>query len=45
VLWRGTVGDPHGDRPEPGLLGIGVDAVLAALSDLPSRPRAEVATG
>jgi ADP-heptose:LPS heptosyltransferase len=45
VLWRGTVGDPHGDRPDPGLLGIGVDAVLAALSDLPSRPRAEVATG
>ncbi|HEV2927212.1 MAG TPA: glycosyltransferase family 9 protein [Propionibacteriaceae bacterium] len=30
VLWSGHVGNPHGRRPDPGLLEIGVDAVLEA---------------
>ncbi|HKF89075.1 MAG TPA: glycosyltransferase family 9 protein [Propionibacteriaceae bacterium] len=30
VLWHGSSGDPHGDQPDPGLLGIGVEDVLAA---------------
>jgi ADP-heptose:LPS heptosyltransferase len=28
VLWRGGRGDPHADRPDPGLLAIGVDEVI-----------------
>jgi ADP-heptose:LPS heptosyltransferase len=33
VLWHGTgVGDPHADRPDPALLAITVDEVLAAAS-------------
>ena len=35
VLWAGGTGDPHGDRPDPGLLEIGVEDVLAAVYDLP----------
>jgi ADP-heptose:LPS heptosyltransferase len=32
VLWTGSVGDPHARRPDPGLLAIGVDDVLAELA-------------
>lgn len=35
VLWAGGAGDPHGDRPDPGLLEIGVEDVLAAVYELP----------
>lgn len=42
VLWAGTVGDPHGASVDPGLLAIGSDDVLRALSALsapaPLRP-------
>jgi ADP-heptose:LPS heptosyltransferase len=31
ALWAGRRGDPHADTPDPGLLEIGVDQVLAAL--------------
>jgi ADP-heptose:LPS heptosyltransferase len=34
VLWAGRVGDPHAAEPDPGLLEIGVDDVLAALDRL-----------
>jgi ADP-heptose:LPS heptosyltransferase len=34
-LWAGTSGDPHGHRPDPGLLALEVDQVLEALADLP----------
>jgi ADP-heptose:LPS heptosyltransferase len=34
VLWAETTGDPHGARPDAGLLAISVDAVLGALADL-----------
>lgn len=43
VLHRGGGGDPHGSRPDPGLLAITVDDVLDAMSGAPaerSRPRA-----
>jgi ADP-heptose:LPS heptosyltransferase len=40
VLWRGREGDPHGDEVDPGLLGIEVGEVLAALADLPERESA-----
>jgi ADP-heptose:LPS heptosyltransferase len=33
VLWEGRTGDPHGKAPDPGLLEIGVDAVLRALPE------------
>jgi ADP-heptose:LPS heptosyltransferase len=36
ALWAGTSGDPHGRRPDPGLLAIGVDQVVEALDDLPT---------
>ena len=36
VLWPGTTGDPHADRPDPGLLEIGVEDVVSALDDLPA---------
>jgi ADP-heptose:LPS heptosyltransferase len=32
VLWHGSTGDPHADKPDPGLLQISVDEVLEALS-------------
>jgi ADP-heptose:LPS heptosyltransferase len=34
VLWAGRRGDPHAGAPDPGLLAIGVDAVLDALAVL-----------
>jgi ADP-heptose:LPS heptosyltransferase len=34
VLWAGREGDPHGRRPDPGLLEISVDDVLEALAHL-----------
>lgn len=37
VLWAGTTGDPHADTPDPGLLSITVDEVVAALRTLPGR--------
>ena len=46
VLWTGTTGDPHGSFPDPGLLAITVDDVVAALDDLcrqPARPLARAA--
>jgi ADP-heptose:LPS heptosyltransferase len=33
TLWDGTCGDPHGRRPDPGLLRLTVDDVDAAVSD------------
>lgn len=42
VLWGGTVGDPHADHPDGGLLRIGVDRVVtAALSLLEEAPADE----
>lgn len=32
ALWSGLTGDPHGDRPDPGLMRLGVDDVLDALA-------------
>ncbi|WP_037306212.1 glycosyltransferase family 9 protein [Amycolatopsis orientalis] len=34
VLWVGDVGDPHADRPDPGLLLVREDRVLAAAEGL-----------
>lgn len=34
TLWAGRIGDPHAQRPDPGLLRIGVDDVLDVLADL-----------
>ena len=39
VLWRGRPGNPHADRPDPGLLEIGVEEVLEALEALPAPAR------
>jgi ADP-heptose:LPS heptosyltransferase len=36
VLWNGTVGDPHADRVDPGLLAIPAERVIAALDGLPA---------
>jgi len=36
ALWGGPSGDPHGQRPDPGLLAIDVRQVLEALDDLPA---------
>lgn len=33
-LWHGRLGDPHGDRPDPGLLSISVADVTAELAAL-----------
>jgi ADP-heptose:LPS heptosyltransferase len=35
VLWAGSRGDPLADEPDPGLLALGVEEVVAALRDLP----------
>ena len=35
ALWAGGAGDPHGVDPDPGLLRITVEEVLAALAHLP----------
>jgi ADP-heptose:LPS heptosyltransferase len=43
TLWTGRAGDPHGDVPDPGLLEIGVDDVVAALDRLPDREGAGAA--
>jgi ADP-heptose:LPS heptosyltransferase len=32
-LWTGGTGDPHGDAPDPGLLEIAVDDVVAAAAE------------
>jgi ADP-heptose:LPS heptosyltransferase len=40
VLWRGRRGDPHADRPDPGLLEIEVEEVLDALAAVPGRASA-----
>jgi hypothetical protein len=45
VLWAGSSGDPHGRLPDPGLLAIGVEQVLAALADLPPAPPRQPAHG
>lgn len=37
ALWRGRAGDPHGARPDSGLLELEVEDVLSALRDLPER--------
>jgi ADP-heptose:LPS heptosyltransferase len=37
VLWSGRLGDPSAATPDPGLLEIEPDAVLAALAELPAR--------
>jgi ADP-heptose:LPS heptosyltransferase len=37
ALWTGRRGDPHADRPAPGLLDIGPAEVIAALDALPAR--------
>jgi ADP-heptose:LPS heptosyltransferase len=33
ALWSGRTGDPHGSTPDPGLLDIGVEAVLEAATE------------
>lgn len=38
-LWKGMIGDPLADKPDPGLLSITVEEVLEALGNLPQRPR------
>ena len=40
VLWSGRAGDPHADRPDPGLLDLAVDDVLEALARLAAQPKA-----
>jgi ADP-heptose:LPS heptosyltransferase len=35
TIWAGSKGDPHADIPDPGLLEIGISAVLEALVELP----------
>ena len=39
-LWAGSRGDPHADRPDPGLLAIGVPDVVAAKKLLAENPHA-----
>jgi ADP-heptose:LPS heptosyltransferase len=43
ALWAGGTGDPHAERPDPGLLAIGVADALEALERLPGRPAAAAA--
>ncbi|HWC10946.1 MAG TPA: glycosyltransferase family 9 protein [Acidimicrobiales bacterium] len=43
ALWAGRRGDPRGSRPDPGLLALGVDDVVAALDVLPGAPVSPVA--
>jgi ADP-heptose:LPS heptosyltransferase len=38
AIWTGRTGDPEGRSPDPGLLQVTVDDVLAALADLPENP-------
>ncbi len=44
VLWTGRRGDPHGDAPDPGLLEISPEDVVAELARL-RRPTRQVAVG
>lgn len=37
-IWHGQRGDPHGSHPDPGLLEITVDEVLAEIDDLDRLP-------
>jgi ADP-heptose:LPS heptosyltransferase len=43
ALWAGRRGDPRGARPDPGLLALGVEDVVAALDALPEAPVSRVA--
>lgn len=43
ALWAGRTGDPHATTPDPGLLEIAVEDVLAALATLPARTDAQAA--
>jgi len=43
VLWTGGRGDPHADEPDPGLLAITEDEVVAALEALPGAPARRLA--
>ena len=36
VLWHGTTGDPHAERPDAGLLAIDAPRVIEALAELPT---------
>jgi hypothetical protein len=36
VLWHGTTGDPHAERPDPGLLAIDAPCVIDAVAELPT---------
>lgn len=45
TLWVGGTGDPHAERPDPGLLAISVSDVLAALDGLPAAPANGVRSG
>jgi len=38
ALWAGRSGEPNAARPDPGLLGLGVADVVAALATLPAAP-------
>ena len=38
ALWAGSGGDPHADRPHPGLLAVTVEGVLAALAEVRAAP-------
>jgi ADP-heptose:LPS heptosyltransferase len=33
-LWAGREGDPHGERPDPGLLEIDADTVIGELATI-----------
>lgn len=37
ALWAGRTGDPHAQRPDPGLLRISIDDVLDTLAGLSRR--------
>jgi len=43
ALWAGGRGDPHATEPDPGLLAITLDQVLAALRALPRAPARRLA--
>lgn len=45
VLWSGRTGDPHADRPDPGLLDIAPGDVVAELTALACAPSAASAPG
>jgi ADP-heptose:LPS heptosyltransferase len=34
AIWAGRIGEPQADRPDPGLLAISVEQVLAAVAEL-----------